>query len=378
MTINTQVLILSILAAGYLWAETPLLSPSVHITGIYGTSSADHPDEFAPGGHDPKRKDALILQSAEPSLSLRYGEHLRGFANGLVFSDEQDDLQWEWEEYFLSLANLPGGLEVRGGRMLSRMGFHNPTHLHSWSTVDAPLAHSLFLGEDGLALEGADLSIYMDTVQPTVLTIGLGQRPSHDHEHGHGGFAEYEAYRVMDNVATIGLRRDQHFNDFHKLSLTAYGAIGDNEGGNNSWVAGGGFEYQWRESGFEPGGRALRWRTEGLRFLSDPVAHDEHDHDEVHDEVHADEISLGSWGLSSELTYEAQAHFHPFLRFDYVSDAEALDLSEWFRYTIGMTIPFQNPDVYFRLQGNFDERGDENAQSVWAQVGYNWGSGEVR
>jgi hypothetical protein len=279
MNVKTPLLILSILAAARLWAEAPLLSPSVHITGVYGTSNAEHPDAFAPGGHDPKRKEAAILQSAEPSLSLRYGEYLRGFANGLAFSDEQDNLQWEWEEYFLSLANLPGGLEVRGGRMLSRVGFHNPTHLHSWSTVDAPLPHSLFLGEDGLALEGGDVSIYMDTAQSTVLTIGFGQRPSHDHAHDHGeeddhddeahdhsDFGAFEPYRVIDDVATIGLRRDHGFSDFHKLGLAAFGGMGDNELGDNSWFAGAGLEYQWRENGFEPGGRALRWRTEVIRF----------------------------------------------------------------------------------------------------------------
>src|SRR5690606_35151937 len=102
-----------------------------------------------------------------------------------AFSDENDDPEWEWEEYFLKLADLPGGFELRGGRMLSRLGFHNATHLHSWTTVDAPMPHSLFLGEDGLALEGGDLSIYMDTEQVTVLTLGFGQRPSHDHHHEH-------------------------------------------------------------------------------------------------------------------------------------------------------------------------------------------------
>lgn len=114
------------------------LTPALHITGVYGTSSADDPGSFAPGGHDPSRDEALILQSLEPSLSLRWGEYIQGFATGLAFTDENDDLEWEWEEFFLKFLNPENGLEVRGGRMLSRVGFHNPIHLHSWTTVDTP------------------------------------------------------------------------------------------------------------------------------------------------------------------------------------------------------------------------------------------------
>lgn len=388
--------------------EQPLLSPSLYIFGVYGSSSAEHPAEFAPGGHDPSRKDAVILQAAEPSISLRWGDHLQGFVNGLAYTDSQDNIEWEWEEYFLKLTDLPGGLELRGGRMLSRVGFHNPTHLHSWETVDAPLVHSLFLGEDGLGLEGGELSIYMDTEHPTVLSVGFGQRPSHDHAHDHGeeddhddevhdhsDFGAFEPYRVMDDVLTVGLRRDHGFSDFHKLGLAAFGGMGDNEFGDNSWFAGAGLQYQWRENGFEPGGRALRWRTEVIRFFSDAGDHDD-DHADEHEDDHADEhaedldhdedhdhemtlSNVSNWGLTSALTYEAHPHFHPFLRFDYVAATDALDLSEWVRYSAGVTIPlYDNPGLFFRLQGNADERGDESEQSLWAQVGLSWGGGEVR
>jgi hypothetical protein len=400
--------------------EQPLISPTVYLFGVYGTSSAEHPGDFTPGGHDPSRKDAFILQAAEPSLSLRWGNHVQGFVNGLAYTDAEDNIEWEWEEYFLKLTDLPGGIELRGGRMLSRLGFHNATHLHSWGTVDAPLVHSLFLGEDGLALEGGELSLYLATEQPSVLSFGFGQRPSHDHAHAHGDdhaeddhadhdhaedehdhsdFGAFEPYRVLDDVFTVGFRRENGFNDFHKLSLAAFGGIGDNEVGSSSWFAGAGVEYQWRENGFEPGGRALRWRTEAIRFFSDAGAHDDHDHEEDHDDDHdedhhddhADEhaeedhdheevlSSVSSWGLTTELTYEANERVHPFVRLDYVASTEALDLSDWIRYSAGMTIHLHDePGLFLRLQGNADERGDESEQSLWAQIGMSWGGGEVR
>ncbi|MDF3129207.1 hypothetical protein P0Y35_08375 [Kiritimatiellaeota bacterium B1221] len=402
------------LVGNLLAEDVPLLSPTVHLYGYYGNSSADEPEEFAPGGHDPSRNETFVLQAAEPSVSLRWGDHVQGFVNGIAFTDDEDELDWEWEEYFLKLTDLPAGLEVRGGRMLSRLGFHNATHLHSYITTDAPISHSVFLGDHGIMLEGADLSVYMDTEQATVLTIGFGQTPPHDHDHGdeeeehegedhddhadhddhdhdhdHSGYSAYEEYRVKDDVVTIGLRHDHAFNDFKTLRGSLFGGMGDNELGENSWFASAGVEYQWRENGWEAGGKSLRWRTEALRFNGGPVEshdHEEEEHDEDHDaehEDHDDEHSEGNkvsnWGINSEVEYQMNPHFHPFARFSYIGASDELELAEWFRYTAGITFPLvENPHAFIRFQGNLDERGDESEQSVWAQVGFSWGDGEVR
>lgn len=400
----------------------PEITPSLYAFGVYGTSSADDPGSFAPGGHDPDRDEDLALQSLEPSLSLRWGEYVEGFVTGLAFTDAEDDLEWEWEEYFLKFTNLPGGLELRGGRMLSRVGFHNPTHLHSWATVDAPLPHALFLGEDGLALEGADLSVYFGDRNPTVLTVGFGNAPSHDHDHGHsdeeeheddhdehddheeeheddhddhghGSFEGLEEYRPVDDVFTVGIRHDRLLNDFHQLRFAGFGGTGDSELGETAWFAGAGVEYQWRENGLEPGGRALRWRTEIIRFRGDAGSHD-HDHEEDHDDHEDDHDDHGeeeeehheeeggdasSWGLTTEVVYEATDWAHPFARIDYIDSIDGLDLPDWTRYSGGVTFHLtQDPNVTFRLQANADERGDESEQSFWAQLGFAWGGPEVR
>lgn len=399
------------LLSGILWAEEPpILSPSIYVFGYYGDSSADHPGDFAPGGHDPNRSDALVLQSLEPSLSLRYGNHLEGFVTGLAYTDANDDLEWEWEEYFLKLTNLPGDSEIRGGRLLSRVGFHNSTHLHSWNTVDAPLVNSLFLGEDGLAVEGADLSFYFGASRNNVITLGYGQRPSHDHDHGHGGEEEhgeeedhedehhheaggiesFEPYRVMDDVFTLGFKNLHRFDDFKSVNSALFGGWGENEGGTDSWFAGAGVEFTWRGNGLEPGGKALRWRTEVMLFDSEASAHDhedehgeEEDHEEDHheEEEHAEEegMDVSTWGFTTELVYEALPQLHPFGRIDYIADTSGLAFPEWVRYTFGATFPFsQDPSTFIRLQANLDEFGDQSEQAFWAQVGFGWGGAEVR
>jgi len=411
-------------------ADAPEVTPSLHAYGVVGVSSADDPAAFAPGGHDPNRDGAPQLQSFEPGLSLRWGEHLQGFATGTTYSDLQDDFQWEWEEYFLKLTNLPGGIELRGGRMLNRVGVHNPTHLHSWTTVDAPLPHALFLGEDGLSTKSGEVNFYVGDRNPLVLTFSFGQRPDHSHAHGHveeeaheheeedhhheeeeghhheeeeahgheghdhgEGFQQLEAFRVQDDVFTAGLRKDVVLDDFNRWTFAGFGGTGDTEEGEDAWFAGLGVEYQWRENGLEPGGRALRWRTEVIRFAG--KGHAEHGHEEEHGEhededhheeehAHGDEheeetFSVSGQGISTELLYEATPHVHPFGRIDAIASVDALDLPSWIRYSAGVVFPLNHdPGLYIRVQANADDRGDEQEQSAWVQLGFSWGGPEVR
>jgi hypothetical protein len=389
-----------------LYGQAPELRPSLHAYGSLGTSSADHPGSFAPGGHDPNKDESVQLQSLEPGLSLIWGEHLQGFVTGTAFTDADDDLDWEWEEYFLSLTNLPGGFEVRGGLILNRVGFHNPTHLHSWTTVDAPLPHALFLGEDGLGTRSGEINWYSPGQNPIVLTASFGQRPDHDHDHGHdheeSGFSDLESVRVQDDVWTVAARGDWVIDDFNRWSFAGFGGGGDSESGESSWFAGAGVQYLWRENGLEAGGRAVRWRAEAIILDGTASAHEHHDHEEDHheedhhdgheedhheddhheydhDHDHEEGVGVEAYGISTEILYEATERIHPYVRLDYVDGLSELDAPEWLRISVGTTF-ILNPEhhLQLRLQANADERGDESEQSLWLQLGFSWGGPEVR
>ncbi len=375
------------------------ITPALHLNAVVGSSSADHPEEFAAGAHDPNRDGAFQLQSLEPSLSLRWGDHLAAFATGSLFTDIDDEFEWEWEEIFVKLHNLPAGMELRGGRFLNRVGFYNPVHLHGWETVDAPLPHALFLGDEGLQTIGGELNFHLDTRWPSVLSISFGSAPEHDHhghghdDHGHGDHGHddhghddhgdhgaLEELQLEDDFVTIGFRKQFRRNDFHALNTALAGGRGDNEEGGTSWFALAGLEYNWRENGFEPGGRELIWRTEVIRFSGDANGHHHDDHGH-HDDDHDDDEHMRAqgWGYSTLLAYQATDRLRPFARLDRVDSLSGLDLPSWTRYSVGTRVGFtQNPATYLRVQGNFDERGSESEQSVWVQLGFSFGGPEVR
>lgn len=127
---------------------------SLILSGKYASLSAD-PDNYAIPG---------------VSLGEETGPGARGLSLGeseLVMSANIDDRFFgrftaaftpentiEVEEAFMQTVGLPGGWTIKGGRMLSDIGYHNAKHFHSWDFVDSPLAYRALLGnrlsDDGL------------------------------------------------------------------------------------------------------------------------------------------------------------------------------------------------------------------------------------
>ena len=366
-----------------------MVSPSLHATVVAGQSSAADPASFSPGGHDPNRVEKLQVQGIEPSVSLRAGEHLEGFVTAVVFNNASDDWDWEMEEAFLKVVEIPGRLELRGGRYLNRVGYHNAIHQHSWTTVDAPLVNALFLGEDGLASEGGELTWL--PCSGTSLSLSFGDRVSHEGEHGdheedHGhseGESSYEAHafeslQIEGDLVTLSARSLWRRDDFLSLSGTLAVTGGENSSGGDSATGLAGLELEWREHGREAGGRSVRWRNEVIMIDSERIHLEEAEHEGEGDDAH-DEVDARGLGWTSLLSGDLEVPLSPFIRFDYVEAFDELELSSWERISVGGTWTLRNePKLYCRIQANFDERGTENEESLWFQVGFSWGEGEVR
>lgn len=398
------------------------VTPSVHFNGAIGDSSAEHVEDLAVGHHDPSREDGSV-QGLELGASLRLGQ-LEGFATYVFIYGAEEEWDDEWEEAFLKLRDLPGGFEVRGGRMLGRFGPLNALHLHAWDFVDMPLPLGRFLGDHGLWYEGGDVTWLHQGVANTFgVTFGYGEAVTHSHahdEHAHDEHAEEHADE--DEHAEEHADEDEHAHDEHAhdhgmsfddtvWSARAFAqlrqddfrlfepglslAAGDAEDGRQIVVYAADFSYTWRENGLEPGGRALRWTTELLYRDVDDGAHaedehaeDEHADEHAHEEEHAehdhdhDEFMAGGgeFGFYSDLIYTWHEQLDVGLRFSYVEGNDALETEERYRISPVLTAYLDaSRRAALRLQYNYDDLGHgEDEHTVWAQVGLHWGGAEVR
>lgn len=367
-----------------------VLFPHFHATAAVGGSTGDEA-ALAAHGHDPN--DEFTLQGIELGMSLKLGEHLRGFANHVFFLDLEDDWDNEWEEAFLKLEALPGGFEVRGGRMLNRIGRQNPIHLHGWDFVDANLITSRMLGDEGLITNSGELTWAVPTPFESSLSVSFGEAVPHDdHGHGHGEEDHDEDHEedhdedhddheeglegeegLFDkNVVTVRYDVLWNYNDFHRFRFGGSFVTGDNSFGRTTTLGGVDVEYGWYEKGLEGGGRSVRWRNE---FIGRRI--------EFQDEMGGGRGDATELGVSTALLFAFADGWEAGLRYGWVEGVDALaELPERHRISAALTRRINVGDYsdgFVRVQYNHEEHDDFGGEdSIWLQFGWNWGSQEVR
>lgn len=354
---------------GWLAPSIGPLSPSAHFNGAIGNSSGD-PETLAVGHHDPTREDGTV-QGIEAGLSLRMGM-LQGFATHSLHYGADEEWENEWEEAFLKLKDLPGGLEVRGGRTLARFGRHNTQHLHSWSFVDMPLVWGRFLGDDGLIIDGGDITWLKQGIATTYgVTVGYGDAKSHEHDHAEDHEDEHHDDRAegaffVDGVISGRLFGHHERDESHAFEAGFSAAFGEAEAERDLAVYGADFAYTWRQAGVAAIDRSLTWLTEIL-YRDIGEGDDHHDHEE--------ESSVDSAvGFYSQLVFSPNRAFDVAARVGYVEDVKRLRVSPAVTY---YPDPYRRTSV--RLQLNHDElAGPQEEHTVWLQVGASWGGSEVR
>lgn len=393
------------------WAIGDVLFPNIHLHGVGGFSE-DDPAALQQGGHDPKRR-TFSAQAIEPGVSLKT-EYVQGFANAIWFQDAAGDWDGEWEEAFLRLSNLPGGLSLRGGRFLSRQGALNDRHLHGWDFVDAEMTSTRMLGEHGLLLEGGDIEFtlpFRDLAWSSVLTFGFGQSGFSGHNHGHGGAGGHEDHEgehdedheddhdedhdedhddeheddhddhdhaggalfeaeeavLQDDIVTARALVRYQPSDFHSFTGGTSWAGGKNGYGRDTHVAGIDFEYHWRERGMEAGGKVFRWRSEYIWRDIDAQ------------EVNGAVVTTGSFresGFYTHLIGTWNPRLDTGLRLGWVEGISELGLDERFRISPAITwYPDDSRRMSVRLQTNHDRfAGGETNHAVWLQFNLTLGS----
>lgn len=402
-----------------------VLFPHIHVDTAFGTSTTDQ-QNLQLGHHDPS-KNGFTWQNIEFGLSGRFNEYFEAFGTYAAVVDSEGHWEGIYEEWFAKLQNLKAGalgeFELRGGRIYNRFGIQNTYHPHGFDWADQYMVNARVLGEDSLTIIGADVTWKLPVSWTSQLDVAVGVAPD-PHDHHHHGSREIEGARfeaegaAFDDVMTVANWTNiYNYNDFHQYRAGISGAWGDNQYGRGTQIYGAHFEYQWRQNGFEPGGRYFRWRTEVMwrrwgaqgGVLEGHDHHDEHEHhehdheehhgevahhdehekehhdeDEDHDDDHgseaADRANFRDFGFYTSMLYGFNSRFEAGLRAEYVSGDRAAGLDDRFRLSPGLTYYINDArTLKFRVQYNYDHSNEFGSDhSVWGQVSFNWGGPEVR
>ncbi len=367
-----------------------VLFPHLHVNAAYGKLGAEG---LEAGHHDPAM-DGWNLQSIEPGLSFQAGKYVEGFTTyALSYDREESKWDGEFEEYFLGLKNLPGGFSLRGGLFLNRFGLHNARHLHAWEFIDNNLVNGRFLGDDGLATTGGEITWTIPVSWASAVSFSAGDARTEDEPHEEEEGAEEPLYEAegaafAGTLYNVNWTNQWNTDDFHSYRAGLSGAWGDNVWGRTSYVLGLHAEYEWRQNGMERGGRYLRWRTEAMTRRADVMSGHLPGEEPEEEEAGEDELpvagQLSEWGLNSAVTYGMPTRFagplEASLRADYVSGIAEANLEERFRLSPSLRLYISEARTAFvGAQYNWDRRSGENdAHSCWVSMGFNWGGKEVR
>ncbi len=146
------------LFVGSLLAEGTFSAPSVIPGALNPKMSviADFVGQSGTSGDPSQTQDGFHLREVEIGLQADIDPYAR--ADFFIGGMNDEGASPELEEGYITLPTLPLGLQLRGGKFKAIFGKLNTVHSHELPQVDLPLALTSFLGEEGLASTGLELS----------------------------------------------------------------------------------------------------------------------------------------------------------------------------------------------------------------------------
>ena len=327
-------------------------------------------EELFRHAHDPQQD--IYFQGLDLGLNLQPTDWFSGFFNLNSFQELDGGFGSEWEEGFLKVVDPTYGFELRAGRFLNRIGNQNQVHLHGWDYADANLSTTSFFGDEGLAMNGVELSWGTTFDRGGFLgSVAYGEALSHDRAHGddeHDEHDEHEDEHCAEgfNDEVITARGLFYYNvtDFHQNNL-GFNYAKNVGGGTDREVYGMDYTYQWRENGLEIGGRAFRLR--GEYFV-----------------METDDDTYNSALLSAR--YEFNQNWSLGARYEWIEFCSELDevllTDERQRASIALTYTYSFYENWIgvaRAQYNNDwlDSGEDRS-GAWFQIGLNYGGREIR
>ena len=319
--------------------------------------------------HDPN--DEFTLQGLEVGTHITFSDYLSFTGTYNIFLDEEDELDGEFEDIFLSHYLFDKALTLQAGRIYNKTTKENTLHIHNWDFVNASLLTTRFNGEEGLLSDSLQASWKIPIEANAVLSVSYGdaiEEDEEEEEEGLGTDVNGEESNLAEDIFTIALRGSILKDDFNQFHYIAHYTQGTNGFGLDNELYGAGLEYRWRENGLEEGGSNF---SIGVEFVSRSVDFSSEDgtvtgnEDETGFAIDSHYGFANRWGLST--------------RYEHVEGSDIIeDTPELDRVSLAVTKGFnisEQVDGHARLQYDYtdsSEVGESNA--VWFQVQLNYGS----
>ena len=330
------------------------ITPGVYLNTLIGHGEAVN-SELARGRHDPA-DNGLSIPSINLSTFASYGEHLTAYTEGILIWNEADGWDTELEELYLKAVNLPGGLDLKLGRILPTIGTRNDTHNYAWDFVDHRLGNIRFLGEAGLILEGGELSWTPATPWDDRLYVSFGNAIDQDTSRSSRG----SQLTLWDrNIFSLRYQSTLWPSIDKRVHLGASYLQGDNFFDETSRLYEADITYTWFQN--EDLGRKLTWANELMLRDIDTSAGD-----------------FNELSLNSSLNYHLNRRWEIGLRYDYLEGVEESIVTEQERHRISSaaTRRFEIGSIEskVRLQYNYDYSDEAKGEhGIWLQLGFDWG-----
>lgn len=334
--------------------------------------SSGNPADLATNEHDPQQD--VSLQYFELSLLAKLTNSLHIQSTGVLLQTADDEFDVELEELFLNWTGtgFAEGLAFKGGRFFNDFGIENINHSHSSDFVNSNLSTGTFLGEEGISVDGVELSYFREVGKTLFgLTAAFGEVNLHseeeDEEEGHDEAEEFaELGFFAENAFSLRAIAKHQINDYHSHRIGANFARGTNGFDRDTDVYALDYTYQWRENGYHTGGRSFMLNAEV--YYRDIENRDE--------DNPSDFDSFSQWGAQLSARYEFNQNWALASRYGLIEGVTGFQDNRE-RFSVSLThldALANNVSSHARIQYSHDELGGGQAEdSVWLQIGFDFG-----
>ena len=327
--------------------------PDISVLGDFlGHYVADHHN--APNlAQQEDGKRHFQFREMEVAFSAPVDTHSK--ADLILTGGEDAKGQWnmDLEEGYLTLTTLPYDLQARFGKFRTVFGKDNPVHTHAMAWVDRPDVIANYLGPDGMAETGAEVSWLVPNPWKKYIEWTADFQ-------NNGNPESFAGTRQDDVMFTNHVKYFDNLTPATAMELggsVATGANGNGSGGRTT-LEGVDLTLKWkpvREGLY----KALTWQSEAIVSQKDQPGG----------------TTVNSWGAYSSLEYRFALQWRAFVRLDYSEfpdDANSKQLGG----AVGLTYDMSEY-CYWRLEYKHTNAqgplAGQDRDELWMQLNFGIG-----